>query len=59
MLNCRYCIANALQMTRKIQLNIRLSDYEDRQLQQEAAKQGVSKSDLIRKLISKLPKPKQ
>ncbi|HEY9744014.1 MAG TPA: ribbon-helix-helix protein, CopG family [Coleofasciculaceae cyanobacterium] len=46
-------------MTRPVQLNIRLSEYEDRQLQQEATKQGVSKSDLVRKLISRLPKPKE
>jgi hypothetical protein len=45
-------------MTRRVQVNVRLSEYEDKQLDQEATKQGCSKSDLIRKLISKLPKPK-
>ncbi|MCV3213039.1 CopG family transcriptional regulator [Plectonema radiosum NIES-515] len=34
-----------------------MSDYEFEQLKQEANKQGVSMSDLVRKLISKLPKP--
>ncbi|WP_375340459.1 plasmid mobilization protein [Plectonema radiosum] len=38
-------------------LRVRMSDYEFEQLKQEANKQGVSMSDLVRKLISKLPKP--
>jgi predicted DNA binding CopG/RHH family protein len=44
-------------MSREKMLKIRVSDYEFDQLKQEAHKQGVSMSDLIRKFISSLPKP--
>ncbi len=44
-------------MSRAKKLEIRVSDYELAQLQQEAEKQGCSMSDLVRKYISKLPKP--
>ena len=45
-------------MSRTKRLEIRLSQYEMIQLQQEALKQGCSMADLLRKYISKLPKPK-
>jgi predicted HicB family RNase H-like nuclease len=44
-------------MSRTKKLDIRVSEYEYKQLQQEAEKQGCSMSDLVRKYISKLPKP--
>ncbi|MEW6496003.1 MAG: ribbon-helix-helix protein, CopG family [Cyanobacteriota bacterium] len=44
-------------MSRTKLLQIRLSEYEFKQLQQEAEKQDVSMSDLVRKYISRLPKP--
>jgi predicted HicB family RNase H-like nuclease len=44
-------------MSRTKKLDIRVSEYEFAQLQQEAERQGVSMSDLVRKYISKLPKP--
>jgi predicted HicB family RNase H-like nuclease len=44
-------------MSRTKKLDIRVSEYEFAQLQQEAQKQGCSMSDLVRKYISKLPKP--
>lgn len=40
-------------------LRIRVSDYEYEQLRLESEKQGVSMSDVVRKYISKLPKPKE
>jgi predicted DNA binding CopG/RHH family protein len=44
-------------MPREKMLRIRVSDYEYEQLRLEAEKQGVPMSDLIRKYISRLPKP--
>ncbi|MBD1807967.1 ribbon-helix-helix protein, CopG family [Microcoleus sp. FACHB-SPT15] len=44
-------------MSRTKKLDIRVSEYEYEQLRQEAEKQGCSMSDLVRKYISKLPKP--
>jgi len=44
-------------MSRTKKLDIRVSEYELAQLQQEALKQGCSMSDLVRKYISRLPKP--
>lgn len=38
-------------------LRVRMSDYEFEQLKQEAERQGIPMSDLVRKLVSKLPKP--
>jgi predicted CopG family antitoxin len=38
-------------------LRIRVSDYEYEQLKQEAQKQGIGMSDVLRKYISKLPEP--
>jgi predicted DNA binding CopG/RHH family protein len=46
-------------MSREKILKIRVSDYEYEQLKQESEKQGVPMSDLVRKYISKLPKPTQ
>jgi hypothetical protein len=43
--------------TREKMLRVRMSDYEFEQLKQESERQGVSMSDLVRKLVSKLPKP--
>ncbi|WP_334782065.1 plasmid mobilization protein [Nostoc sp.] len=45
-------------MSRQKILKIRVSDYEYDQLKQESALQGVPMSDLVRKYISNLPKPK-
>jgi predicted HicB family RNase H-like nuclease len=44
-------------MSREKALKVRLSDFEHEQLKLEAQKQGISMSDLLRKLISTLPKP--
>jgi predicted DNA binding CopG/RHH family protein len=44
-------------MSRNKRIDIRVSEYEYTQLQQEAEKQGVPMSDLLRKYISTLPKP--
>ncbi|MEH2417816.1 MULTISPECIES: plasmid mobilization protein [unclassified Nostoc] len=44
-------------MSRAKKLDIRVSEYEFFQLQQEAERQGCSMSDLVRKYISKLPRP--
>ncbi|MGB7442932.1 MAG: CopG family transcriptional regulator [Coleofasciculaceae cyanobacterium] len=38
-------------------LEVRLTDYELRQLEQEAKKRGMSKSELIRSLIARFPLP--
>jgi predicted DNA binding CopG/RHH family protein len=45
-------------MTRGKMLRVRMSDYEFEQLRQEADRQGIPMSDLIRKMVSKLPKPR-
>lgn len=52
-----YCTDKCQGMSRSKKLEIRVSEYEYAQLQQESEKQGVSMSDLVRKYISKLPKP--
>jgi len=44
-------------MTRGKMLRVRMSDYEFEQLRQEADRQGIPMSDLVRKMVSKLPKP--
>lgn len=38
-------------------LEVRLTEYEDRQLRQEAASRGMTKSELIRSLIARFPAP--
>lgn len=38
-------------------LDIRLTKYEMRQLEQEATKRGMTKSELIRSLIARFPAP--
>ncbi|MBW4647978.1 MAG: ribbon-helix-helix protein, CopG family [Kastovskya adunca ATA6-11-RM4] len=38
-------------------LDIRLTKYEMRQLQEEAVRRGMSKSELIRSLIACFPTP--
>ncbi|HEY9708186.1 MAG TPA: ribbon-helix-helix protein, CopG family [Oculatellaceae cyanobacterium] len=44
-------------MARSKLFQIRMSEYEFEQLRQEAEKQGVSMSDIVRKYISRLPSP--
>jgi predicted DNA binding CopG/RHH family protein len=44
-------------MTRDKSVKVRLSEYEYKQLQQEAEKQGIGMSDLLRKCIAKFSKP--
>ena len=39
------------------QLHIRLTDYEMQQLEEEAIRRGMSKSELVRSLIARLPAP--
>jgi hypothetical protein len=39
-------------------LRVRMSDYEFEQLKQEADRQVIAMSDLVRKLVSKLPEPR-
>ncbi|GET38923.1 ribbon-helix-helix domain-containing protein [Microseira wollei] len=38
-------------------LDIKLTDYEMRQLEAEAIRRGMNKSELIRSLIAKFPEP--
>jgi predicted DNA binding CopG/RHH family protein len=38
-------------------LEIRITGYEMRQLEQEAARRGMTKSELIRSLIARFPNP--
>lgn len=38
-------------------INIRLTDYEVRQLEAEAIRRGMNKSELIRSLIAQFPAP--
>jgi len=38
-------------------LEIRVTEYEVKQLEQEAARRGMSKSELVRSLIARLPLP--
>jgi hypothetical protein len=42
---------------KNIRLEIRLTEYESRQLEQEAVKRAMTKSELIRSLIARLPAP--
>lgn len=44
------------QMKNKV-LEVRLTEYEDKQLRQEAARRGMTKSELIRSLIARFPAP--
>lgn len=44
-------------MARDKRFMIRMSEFEYKQLQQEAEKQGVSMADVVRRLIAKLPRP--
>jgi predicted DNA binding CopG/RHH family protein len=36
---------------------IRITDYEKKQLEQEATRRGMTKSELIRSLIARFPAP--
>jgi len=38
---------------------IRVSEYEKRQLIEEAARRGMTQSDLLRSLIARFPSPSQ
>lgn len=38
-------------------LEVRLTEYEEKKVKQEAAKRGTTKSELIRSFIAKLPEP--
>lgn len=38
-------------------LEVRITEYEDRQLKQEAERRGMSKSELVRSLIARFPAP--
>jgi predicted DNA binding CopG/RHH family protein len=38
-------------------LEIRITSYEMRQLEQEATRRGMTKSELIRSLIARFPAP--
>ncbi len=38
-------------------LEIRVTEYEVKQLEKEAARRGMSKSELVRSLIARLPLP--
>lgn len=42
---------------KNIRLEIRLTKYESSQLEQEAVKRGMTKSELIRSLIARFPAP--
>ncbi|WP_446365200.1 plasmid mobilization protein [Coleofasciculus sp. G3-WIS-01] len=42
---------------KNIRLEIRLTEYESRQLEQEAVRRGMTKSELIRSLIARLRSP--
>ena len=44
-------------MSREKRLNIRISDYEYQQLQDESVRRGVSMADIVRGWIGKLPRP--
>ncbi|GEM_PF-2066631 len=46
------------EMARERRLNIRVSDYELLQLEQEAKRRGLAVSDVVRAWIAKLPAPK-
>jgi hypothetical protein len=43
---------------KKCYLQIGISDYQMRQLEAEAMRRGMTKSELIRPLIAKFPEPK-
>ena len=38
-------------------IDIRLTDYEKQQLEEEAVRRGMTKSELIRSLIARFPAP--
>ncbi len=42
---------------KNIRLEIRITEYESKQLEQEATRRGMSKSELIRSLIARFPSP--
>jgi predicted DNA binding CopG/RHH family protein len=44
-------------VAREHSIKIRLSEYEYKQLKQEAERQGTGMSDLLRKCIAKFPEP--
>ncbi|MEP0779212.1 hypothetical protein NDI39_16515 [Microcoleus sp. ZQ-A2] len=52
-------ICNAVSRIREKLFQVRMSEYEYKQLQQEAEKQGVPMADLFRKFVATLPKPSE
>lgn len=40
-------------------IEIRMTEYELRQLEQEAKRRGMNRSELIRSLIARFPEPKE
>ncbi|GET44590.1 ribbon-helix-helix protein, CopG family [Microseira wollei] len=42
---------------KKFRIEAKITEYELRQVAQEAARRGMTKSELIRSLIAKLPDP--
>ncbi|NEO32340.1 MAG: CopG family transcriptional regulator [Symploca sp. SIO3C6] len=42
---------------KNIRLEVRLTEYESRQLEQEAVRRGMTKPELIRSLVARLPTP--
>lgn len=52
-------ICNAMSRVREKLFQVRMSEYEYKQLQQEAERQGVPMADLFRKFVATLPKPSE
>lgn len=44
-------------MAKELRLNVRISEYESRQLEEEAKRRGWSVSKLVRSWIATLPPP--
>ena len=42
---------------KKFRIEAKITEYELRQVSEEAARRGMTKSELIRSLIAKLPEP--
>ena len=49
----------ATQTMKERRLHIRINEYEYNQLEQEAKRRGMTKSELIRSLIARFPSPTQ
>ena len=44
---------------KNIRFEVRLTEYELQQLEEEATRRGMTKSELVRSLIARLPEPLQ